>query len=253
MCTISRPWLFPVVTMLCAVAVLAGCSGDDGTVAVGEGDDRNGSADANADAVAYCDTAEQVVARGGELDLRTGGPETLAEVERLAGDAPAELADDYDTFVTGIRGVAQLDPDDPAALSSILDLMLDPDVAAATSAIEQYTASQCGVTLWATNGPSTEGEASPAVGFEIDDVNAATATLADSGAAWVGKLSSTVITGGNDVQVATSGDDLTDAEALAACTGLLAALSVRDPDVSVSVANDETVLVTGSGGECAAV
>ena len=78
------------------------------------------------------------------------------------------------------------------------------------------------------------------------------ATLGEGGATWVEKLSSTVISGGNDVQVATSGEELSDAEALAACSGLLAALSVRDPDVSISVANDETVLVTGSGGECAA-
>jgi len=156
--TTSRSWLFPVVTTLCAVALLAGCSGDDGTVSVGEGDDRNGSAgadaDADADAVAYCDTAEQVIARSGELDLRTGGPETLADVERLAADAPAELAEEYDTFVAGIRGVAQLDPNDPAALSGILDLMLDPDFAAAASAIEEYTAAQCGITLWSDAGPA---------------------------------------------------------------------------------------------------
>lgn len=260
--TTSRSWLFPVVTTLCAVALLAGCSGDDGTVSVGEGDDRNGSVDANADAdadaVAYCDTAEQVIARSGELDLRTGGPETLADVERLAADAPAELAEEFDTFVTGIRGVAQLDPNDPAALSGILDLMLDPDFAAAASAIEEYTASQCGITLWSPPGPDGDDGATgeigefPGDGFEVEDVDSAMATLAEDGAAWVGKLSSTVVTGGNDVQVATSGDDLSDAEALAACTGLLTALSASDPDVSVSVANNETVLVTGSGGECAA-
>ncbi len=62
------------------------------------------------------------------------------------------------------------------------------------------------MTLWATTGSDVEGAASDGVGLEIDEVNAAMATLGDGGATWVGKLSSTVISGGNDVQVATSGD-----------------------------------------------
>ena len=182
----GRPWLFPVIAVWCAAALLIGCSGDDGTVSVGDGDDPSG---ASAAEVAYCDTAEQVIADGGELDLRTGGPETLASIELLAGEAPAELAEDYDTFVTGIRGVAQLDPDDPAALSSILDLMLDPDIASAAGAIEQYTTSTCGVTLWATTGSDLESSGSDEVGLEIDEVNEAMVTLGADGATWVRKLS----------------------------------------------------------------
>ena len=46
--------------------------------------------------------------------------------------------------------LAELDEDDPAALSGIVELMMDPEFEAAAGSIEQYTKDECDIALGAS-------------------------------------------------------------------------------------------------------
>ena len=138
------------------VVVLAGCFGGDDTTTVSDtSDDRpttTTTSGSSGDTGEYCATASEVTQAPGGLDLSQDAESALAGVEQLAAVAPEELADDFDTFLSGIRGIAQLDEDDPDALTGILELMPDPDFSAAADAIEQFTSEECDVDLGAGGG-----------------------------------------------------------------------------------------------------
>ena len=128
--------------------------------------------------MAYCSTAEEVTAAGGGLDLSEDAPGALAGIEQLAADAPDELRADFETFLSGVDGLAELDEDDPAALSRIFELMMDPEFEAAANAIEEFTAAECGIELGAGMGAGAAGsdtsgsdESEPGE-IELEDVDA---------------------------------------------------------------------------------
>lgn len=250
----SRRPRVTVVTLLLAPLVVAtgACSGDD-TVAVP--DDRDGSSSttvspAGGDAEAYCATAREVAGQDG-VDLSEDADAAYAGLQRMAADAPTELDDDFATFLDGVADIAQLDEDDPAALTGIFELLTDEDFTAAADAIERYTADQCGVELGAAD-PSSDDAGSgtgAADGIELEDIDAV--KEANGSASWSEKLSTTVIDGAADVRVSSAEGELTAAEALSACEALLSALGPIDPQVTVEVAAGDTVLADSSGGTCA--
>lgn len=138
---------------LTAVALLAGCSDGGDTVSVSEdGDERDatGSAGSGGSDSAYCRTAAEVTAQDGGLDLSEDATSAMARVDQLAAVAPPDLQDDFQVFVSGISGIAELDEDDPAALSGIVELMMDPEFEAAAGSIEQYTKDECDIALGAS-------------------------------------------------------------------------------------------------------
>jgi hypothetical protein len=251
---------------LVAVALLLGACGGGGsdTVSVSEqSDDRsttsNPAPSAGSD---YCDAADAANGGGSGLDLSDDPRAALDSVRALAAAAPPELQDDFDTFIDGIDDIAEMDEESPEALATIFELMADPEFAAASDAIEEYTKDECGIELGAAmpsgddssasgaDSGSDESDDSEPGEIELDDVSAIKEANASS--AWADKLSTTAINGLADVQVSTSGDDLSQAEALQACTALLAELSKINPEVTVSVGNGADVLAKSGGGTCAA-
>jgi hypothetical protein len=242
---------------LVAVLALGGCSGGDDTLAVSDDSAESVEGPGGADAVAYCSTAEEVTAAGGGLDLSEDAPGALAGIEQLAADAPDELRADFETFLSGVDGLAELNEDDPAALSRIFELMMDPEFEAAANAIEEFTAAECGIELGAGMGAGAAGsdtsgtDGSEPGEIELEDVDAV--KDANQDATWADKLSTTVINGLADVQVSSSDEDLDEVEAVSACTTIWSALSEINPDVSVAVANGDTVVARSTGDGCDAV
>jgi hypothetical protein len=251
-----RPFLL-LLTALVAGLAIAGCSGGDDTVAVTEPSSEQGEGTVAADVVAYCETAETVSADGGGLDLSEDAAGALTAIEQLAAAAPQEISGDFETFLAGVAGLAELGDDDPEALSRIFELMMDPEFESAANAIEEYTAAECGIELGAGMGAGAAGsdtsgtDGSDPGEIELEDVDAV--KDANDGATWVDKLSTTVINGSADVQVSSSDEDLDEPEAVAACTTIWQALSEINPDVSVEVANGDNVVARSTGDGCDAV
>ncbi len=135
-------------------AAVAGCAGDEGTVTVSDGaaERTTSTVPPGSASPEYCDRAEALAADPGQLDLRQDAAGALEGVEGLAAVAPVGLADAFDTFLSGIRSVSDLDQSDAGSLATIFDLMVDPDFEQAADSIETYTASECGVALGATGG-----------------------------------------------------------------------------------------------------
>jgi hypothetical protein len=248
-----------VLAVVIATAMWAsGCSDGDGTTTVSEQSDERPSTSApTGDASEYCAAVEQLDAADGGLDLSEDADGALAGIERMAELAPPELADQFETFLDGVRSLAQLDEDDPAALTAILELMTDPEFEAAADAIEEYTGEQCGIDLGASTGAdSSMDDLDDATGsgdmdeglIELEDV----ADVKDDNASstWAEKLNTTVINFGREVDVSSDAGALSADEALAACNALLSALVVVDPEVSVAVSAGDVELAYSQDGGC---
>lgn len=254
---VSRPkLLLPLV----ALAMLAGCSGVNAVTGSATSDTRPSASDGDSD---YCAVVDELGLADENLDLSQDPEGAVAAVERMADAAPPELADDFEVFLDRLRQLAEIDEDDgAAALEQIFALFTDQEFATAAEAVESYTLEQCGVQLGASpggTGTDTGGDpdSGPDDGFdedfgfgalELEDVDAI--EDANEGEAWVDKLTTTVINSGRDVRVATSGDDLTDDEALTVCEVMLEGLAAIEPEVTVVVANGETDVASSAEGAC---
>lgn len=220
----------------------------------------------------YCERAELL--REGSVDLDED-PEQAAQ---LLGDAaelaPEQLRDEFDLMIDTLGELAQLDEDDPTAFGAVFELLLDPAVLAAMASIDQYTLDACGFTFDAEGSGSMDGlgglgdvdmDEFGAGEFDTDefgggmfeddpdairltDVDAVKA--ANASQSWVAKVNSTSIGNGTDVQLAAMSGTLSASEALAACEALFAALSAKNPAVSVTVLNDSTELAVSDGAGC---
>lgn len=254
---VSRPkLLLPLV----ALATLSGCSGVNAVTVSATSETRPSVSGGDSE---YCAVIGELGLAEENLDLSEDPEGALAAVERMADAAPPELADDFEAFLDRLRQLAEIDEDDgAAALEQIFALFTDQEFAAAAEAVESYTLEQCGVQLGASPGGTGSGaggdpDAGTDDGFDedfgfgaldLEDVEAI--EEANEGAAWVDKLTTTVINSGRDVRVATSGDDLTDDEALAVCEAMLDGLSAIEPEVTIVVANGETDVASSAEGAC---
>lgn len=139
-----------------AVALVAGCSGDDEAPEAGSRD-------------AYC--AELRVAI--EEDLTVFDPlrpvaveDTSAALDRLSTAAPPVLADDLallaDAFDRVTEVLAEVDPSDPAAADRLEALDLDLEaIAAAQLTVARYSLEECAIDLAEINAASVTTVAPP--------------------------------------------------------------------------------------------
>lgn len=137
----SIPVLFVVFAL-----VLAACGDDDGTGSAG------GAAMSDDEFCALIDETEGWDDDDDELA-------SFAVLGELARRAPnAQLRDAFLKFAEVGEELDGLDEDDPEALGLVFELMLDPEMAAATATIEGYMADVCGI------DPEVDGTE-----FEFDD------------------------------------------------------------------------------------
>jgi len=109
----------------------ASCGGDDS---------GSGSAVSNE---AFCAELSSL----DDLDPFSNDMSDLTEMfEKLADVAPsAELRDAVLTITPMMTALAELDENDPAAMSEMTETFLDPDVVAAVQSIEEFGVETCGL------------------------------------------------------------------------------------------------------------
>lgn len=260
-----------VLTALC-LAVLAGCGGGEATASMlsggrpaGAGADGGDEGAAGAVPAGFCEALRELAE---DQDDDVEADQLLEGTERLRDTAPEELRDEVDVLVRFARRLSELDleDDDPAAIGEMLELVMDPQVMAATTAIEAYSIENCGIDLDSGGDPGDpdlpalpELPGSPQapgdVDIDLDDIDAVEDAATSAGATWPAKISGTSIQ--MDREVALLADEaagLTVEEALVACTEVRAALVLKNPAVTVEVRSGERAVVASpSGGECVAL
>jgi hypothetical protein len=210
---------------------------DDGTGPADDAPDE--PVEPSGDTGPYCEVADEL--RSSSIDLEEDPDAAIDGLERLRDEAPQELGDEFDLVIDVVGQLAELDQADPANLGRLFELALDPSMLAAL-AQGDLGGDEAGGDTSATG----DGDA-----IRLADVDAVKEANAD--ASWVAKLSSTTIGGGTDVQVAANFETLTEDEALAACRALREALVAKNPEVRITVLDDETPIVSDEGGTCAPV
>jgi len=116
---------------VCLALIGASCGGDDS---------GSGSALSNE---AFCAKLSSL----DDLDPLSDDMSKLTEiVEELADVAPsAELRDAVLTLTPMMTVLAELDENDPAAMSEMMEILTDPDVVAAGESIEEFGVETCGL------------------------------------------------------------------------------------------------------------
>lgn len=260
-----RPQLSILAVALASALWVSGCGGGETTTVSEQSDDRpTTSVSGGGDASEYCAAVEQLEVADGGLDLSEDADGALAGIEQMAELAPPELAEQFETFLDGVGSLAQLDEDDPSALTAILELMTDPEFEAAADAIEEYTGEECGIDLGASTGADSSMDelddetASGGAGsgsmdeglIELDDV--AQVREENSSSTWADKLTTTVINFGREVDVSSDAGALSVDEALEACNALVSSLGMVDSDVTVTVSAGDVELARTEAGLCIA-
>ena len=263
--------LVAATALLLASTLLASCGGGSDVTASIVSDERPASDETSADDVpASTDEIADFCDRAAELqvsDADSSDPAAQLEaLESLREVAPAELEKAFDVLADVIAQMSELDETDPEAMGEMFAILLDPRVVEASAAISSFTMRECGFEMTAGagtdsfdgNSNDTSGEAGGGVGgfdddpmtLRLDDVEA----IEDAavGQTWPGKLNSTLISNGVDVELAAdSSDPITPDEALAACTALWQGLSPKNPAVTVTILNGEkAVAASGADGTC---
>jgi hypothetical protein len=255
-----RPQLSILAVAVASALWVSGCGGGETTTVSEQSDDRpTTSASGGGDASEYCAAVEQLEVADGGLDLSEDADGALAGIEQMAELAPPELTEQFETFLDGVRSLAQLDEDDPSALTAILELMTDPEFEAAADAIEQYTGEECGIDLGASTGADSSmddlDDESASGGMdegliELDDV--AQVKEENSSSTWADKLTTTVINFGREVDVSSDAGALSVDEALEACNALVSSLGMVDSEVTVTVSAGDVELARTEAGLCVA-
>jgi len=126
--------------ILAGTCALAGCSDSEGDV----GGDAAGSGSIED----FCSDFE-------ELDRRFD-EDTVAVVDALDElDPPDEIADDYATVIDAGRRLADLDPNDPAAVEEAQQL--SEEAAAAQERVSELLETECGIDLTSSGDGDTSG------------------------------------------------------------------------------------------------
>jgi hypothetical protein len=133
--------------ILAGALALAGCSDSEGDVG-GDAAAGTGSTDD------FCSDFE-------ELDQRfdddpDAAADTAAVVDALDElDPPDEIADDYATVIDTGRRLADLDPNDPAAVEEAQQL--SEEAVAAQGRVSEFLGSECGIDLTSSGSGETSG------------------------------------------------------------------------------------------------
>jgi hypothetical protein len=204
----------------------------------------------------------------------------------LAANAPDPVAADFTTFADALKEadetLAPVDSEDQdaqmAAAFTIMGIFATDDVAAASTAIEDYATDECGIdpalvsgsvldsSMSDTDSGTSDGTDSSSSGeVSTDDISA----LADqTGDSWAQVTYSTMVSGGTDV-VLDSADvgsgsvtingveqtmpppvSFTQQEALDACDAIVGEFASQVPSLTVTVQHGDSVLATGDASGC---
>jgi hypothetical protein len=248
----APPFVRSVVVVTLGAVLLAACGdgGGERTASMRSGERPATTAttgtpgsSATSDGGSFCDVLAS-------LDAAGAGDEPAAfveAVERLRPVAPPELVDDLDVLASIADDLAALDENDPESAARALELVLDPRIMEASSALERYALDECGLELGDgddTTEPTAPGDDTlpfdePDDGvdddlLDLEDIDAV--KDANEGASWVDKLTTTIISMDVDVQ-------------LAADEG--AGLTVDEPQVTVEIRSGDRALAgSEAGGAC---
>jgi len=95
----------------------------------------------------FCDQLSESSALAESIDNPTENSAQVADsFERLAELAPAEIRSDVQAVTDAMVTLVTTPTDDPAALSNAVDVLLSPEVTAATERIGHYAMDRCGIT-----------------------------------------------------------------------------------------------------------
>ncbi len=160
----GRPFLAVVLVAVTALLLaVAGCSGGDDDPAPPTTSDSSGGAttegsgstkEPSAEFAEYCTAA--VALSDSSPDLTEDPDEVLAALRELGQLAPGGLSGDYEQFVASIEKITAVQEGDPAAFSTILRVLLDPEVQASLASIDETTLEQCGVKIGGTDSFGAE-------------------------------------------------------------------------------------------------
>jgi hypothetical protein len=132
--------------ILAGALALAGCSDSEGDVG---GDAAGGSGSSD-----FCSDFEELDQRFDEDP--EAAADTVAVVDALDElDPPDEIADDYTTVIDAGRRLADLDPDDPAAVEEAQQL--SEEAAAAQGRVSDFLSTECGIDLSSSGSADTSG------------------------------------------------------------------------------------------------
>ena len=129
---------FLVVGCVAPISLLAAC-----------GHERPASDSASG---SFCDQLSESSALAESIDNPLENSARVADAfERLAELAPAEIRSDVQAVTDAMVTLVTTPTDDPAALSDAVDVLLSPEVTAATERIGHYAMDACGITpsAWA--------------------------------------------------------------------------------------------------------
>jgi hypothetical protein len=133
--------------ILAGALALAGCSDSEGDV----GGDAAGGSGSSDD---FCSDFEELDQRFDEDP--EAAADTVAVVDALDElDPPEEIADDYTTVIDAGRRLADLDPDDPAAVEEAQQL--SEEAAAAQGRVSDFLSTECGIDLSSSGSADTSG------------------------------------------------------------------------------------------------
>ena len=130
-----RPRLRRVLLLGCLapVGLLAACG--------------NGRPTADGSGGSFCDQLSESSALAESIDNPLeNGAQVAGAFERLAQLAPAEIHSDVQAVTDAMVALVTTPTDDPAALSNAVDVLLSPEVTAATERIGHYAMDTCGIT-----------------------------------------------------------------------------------------------------------
>lgn len=151
----------PVLALAALVAALAlvagGCSSDDDqaeptsttTESTGSTTDGGSSEPSDPDSE-YCTVASEI--RDTSTSVAEDPDTALEQLERLGAAAPPELEGDFEQFTGTIRQLSEVPEDDPAAIAEVIGLLIEPELQAASDAIDGYTRDTCGFGIDAGEG-----------------------------------------------------------------------------------------------------
>ena len=132
--------------ILVGACALAGCSDSEGDV----GGDAAGSGSIED----FCSDFEELDRRFDEDP--EAAADTAAVVDALDElDPPDEIADDYATVIDAGRRLADLDPNDPAAVEEAQQL--SEEAAAAQERVSELLETECGIDLTSSGDGETSG------------------------------------------------------------------------------------------------
>ncbi len=157
--------------MLVLAVVLAGgmagaCASSDDGAGDGAGDDGATSTtattaptvtsepeDEEGDPTAFCDRVEVF----DDLDTDdTISTEAVDEFDELAAMAPEEVSEDLAVLAELFRTLSETDVDDEEAFAEMMALVLDPEVLAASEAVEAYVLDECGIDIAADDSDDSD-------------------------------------------------------------------------------------------------